>query len=115
MRAVLSVIIGLCGATALIAGLSVGERYFQLHPLGRRKLSAVFALMSAVCGAWCVFFGPQVASQRQTFAIVGMVALTAMFAWAALGAACEWPGFRPELEPDPDEIEDSLYDHELDG
>ncbi len=91
----------------LIAVLNAGERYFQRHPLSRRQLSVIFVIMSLVTSAWCVAFW----GRGLTF--FAMVLLSVMFAWAALGTAYEWSGFRPE--PDPDEIEDGLYDDELDA
>lgn len=113
IRTLLPIAIGLCVAGAIIGVLSAGARYIQRYPLSRRQLSSDFALMSALSGAWCALFGVRAASRWQAFALIGMVALSATFAWAAIGTAEEWPGFRQDT--DRDVIEEGVHDDELDG
>jgi hypothetical protein len=81
----------------LIAGLELGERYFHSHPLSRRQLSVLFAAWSVLCAVWTIpLWG-------RWWVFVATLLVSALFAWASVGTALEWPGFRPEPEFDEDD------------
>jgi hypothetical protein len=101
MGDIAAVVIGLGIGIALYVGFELGDRYFQRHPLSRRQYSVFFAVASTLCALWSI------ALWGIWWVFFGMLAISACLAWASIGTALEWPGFRPEPDPEGEEHDES--------
>lgn len=119
IRTILPIAIGFVAAVSLIAAGHAASRYFARHPPTRSQRSAFFAAWSALwagCSILVWAVGEGTPAQRG-MALSGAAVISAVAAWAAVGTACEWRGFREEnggLDDGDSPEEHRLWDSELD-
>ena len=93
---------------AMLLAIIVGARLFERWMLRRRRAGwlevAIFAAAALAFGAGAAFV-PDVSRPMRVWIATAAV----LFAFGSLGAAFQWPGFRP---PSQDEAEDDLEDDE---
>jgi hypothetical protein len=95
-------LVGFAFALGLVAMIELGSRFFRRHPLARKQLSAFF-----LCGAVLFLAGAVwLAGAGHWWASVLIFVEFSILVWAALGNWLEWPGFRPEPDPDEEEGDD---------
>jgi hypothetical protein len=95
-------LVGFAIALGLVAMIQLGSRFFLRHPLTRKQLSAFF-----VCGAVLFLAGAVwLAGARLWWASVLILVEFAVLVWAAVGNWFEWPGFRPDPDPDEEDGDD---------
>ena len=91
---------------AMLLAIIVGAQLFERWMLLRRRAGWLeVALFAAAALAFGAAFVPDVSPLMRVW--IAMAAL--LFALGSLGAAFQWPGFRP---PSQDEAEDDLEDDE---
>lgn len=101
MRNIAPYLIGLGTAGLVVLMIELGDRCFRHRPLHRRQRTALFAVLSMLCALWCI------ALLGVWWVFSGMVAIASCLAWASLGTALEWPGFRPEPDPEGEEDDET--------
>jgi hypothetical protein len=98
VEAIVPVTIGVVSALVLIAVVHFGERYFDRHPLTHKQYSLLFAAFAAL------FFAGAIACWGSWWAFAASLLVSGVNAWGALGKWFEWPGFRPEPDPEDESM-----------
>jgi predicted PurR-regulated permease PerM len=95
-------LVGFAIALGLVAMIELGSRFFRRHPLTRKQLSAFF-----LCGAVLFLVGAVFLAGERVWWATGLLLVEfAVLVWVAVGNWFEWPGFRPEPDPDEEDGDD---------
>lgn len=89
------IVVGLVAAMAIVAVQHLLTKMLLEGSGHRRRMVVWFAMLSVIS-----FAGSSYIVSDSIFVAAGLFLMSAIFMWAALGTALEWPGFRPPAEDD---------------
>jgi hypothetical protein len=91
---------GLAGAAVVIAAVNLVARSIERGPNRRRNAVVLFVAMFVLTTAGAVWIASQPIARLGLIGLVGLGLASLASLWAAVGTACEWPGFR---DPPPND------------